>query len=265
MQLLRLCVIYLLHNKRNALNSSYTLASSAGIFTVFASTFALDISAAEETSCDAADNFECSEEGSQPPESKNVKENPRLDKPIWWDYSIDDLFEKYFNCAEILYGYGKNKSPHKKQVPESQDDYDDEMDDDYDYDDDDEIFDDSDNEGDEDEDTTTADTKGTSEWWEKHRRTVRHEFVTMRDKYRKEVNLIPVKDGEFNSVMTVPAEIGDAFEKGRGVFATEPIPKGTLVTNLDNDHVGIFKEGHSWRKFAVSLPREMACDFIEWR
>lgn len=133
--------------------------------------------------------------------------------PIWWDYSIDDLFERLFNCAEILYNV-----------------------------------------------TPTPLT-------EKDIEKLQEQFDELRNKYAKEVNLWPVQqptpENSF-SIMVVPTEIKDAGKKGRGVFATERIEKGSLVGSLNAGNVGVFKDGASWRSFAATLPRETACNFIEW-
>ena len=85
----------------------------------------------------------------------------------------------------------------------------------------------------------------------------------MYTKYKAEVNLSP--PGSSREVVVVPAEIGDAgTDKGRGVFVTEKVPKGTLVVNTDSDTIGIFKDGHTWRKFVATLPTYTACNVIEW-
>jgi hypothetical protein len=85
----------------------------------------------------------------------------------------------------------------------------------------------------------------------------------MYTKYKSEVNLSP--PGSSEKVIVVPAEIGDAgSDKGRGVFVTERVPKGTLVVNTDSDTIGIFKDGHTWRKFVATLPAYTACNVIEW-
>ena len=114
------------------------------------------------------------------------------DLPIWWDYSIDDLFEELFNCGEILY-----------------------------------------------EDTHVPVT-------EKDIEKVQQQFNELRDKYAKEVNLWPMQqptpENSF-SLMTVPSKIKDAGKKGKGLFATERIKKGSLIMSLNAGNVGIFKEG----------------------
>lgn len=93
--------------------------------------------------------------------------------------------------------------------------------------------------------------------------TLRQWWSTMNDKYRKEVNLVPLYPDI--SQIVVPVHIGDAGEKkGRAIFATEQIKEGTLVKDLLNGSTAIFKDAHTWRKFVLSLPREMACNHLEW-
>ncbi|KAL7536778.1 hypothetical protein ACHAXR_008126 [Thalassiosira sp. AJA248-18] len=176
--------------------------------------------------------------------------------PTWWNYNIDELFEDHFDCGEIVYGYEQNDSGDSEDDENSSDD------------------------DDENENKKVSDAVS-----EAQLENIRQQWATIREKYVNEVNLVPIEihyaksdDDSSNdklieatniskgtSAMVAPARIGDAGPyKGRGLYATEKIEKGTLVINLDNGSTGIFKEGHSWREFAVSLPRETACNFIEW-
>lgn len=152
------------------------------------------------------DAAQCESAPDQAPEAND-------DSPIWWDYSIDELFTDLFNCGEILY------------------------------------------------DVTPAPVT------EKDIERLFLQFDEIRNKYAKEVNLLPIQqptpDNRF-SIMVVPTEIKDAGGKGRGVFAAERIEKGSLVLSLNAGNVGIFKDGATWRSFAATLPRETACNFIEW-
>lgn len=180
--------------------------------------------------------------------------------PIWWNYSVDQLFGDHFYCGSVIYGYA-----------EFEGNSDDEIDDEDHY--------QMQSSG----ETTEVDDV-TSEA-QLHR--LRQQWSTMREKYIKEVNIVPIiheeittderNKGQSNdepsirrslnslSSMVVPVRIGDAGpDKGRGVFATELIQKGALISTVDNGNTGVFKVGQSWREFAVSLPRETACNFIEW-
>lgn len=103
--------------------------------------------------------------------------------------------------------------------------------------------------------------------WAEHVRRIREQLSKIREKYDRENinNDAPIKGGSRPSSMLIPFEVGDAGdEKGRGIFAKEGVQNGQLVIDLDNGSVGYFKNGHEWRKFTVELPREVACNFIEW-
>jgi len=216
-------------------------------------------------------------------------------KPVWWDYTIDQLFEDYFDCGSIIYGY-ENEDDH---------DFDNNFVDDFDDDDmlsDDEYHsadtddEEAENSADDEEDGDSKDTDDfhdNEESIEEESPTVDHgdpvsdlqlrklrkQWVMIRENYVEErtaddvgssSSINEIKQGpkitnQGPSAMVVPSRVGDAGPvKGRGVFATEPISKGTLVSNLDNGSTGFWKVGHSWREFTVALPRETACNFIEW-
>ena len=178
-------------------------------------------------------------------------EDEILERPAWWDYDIDQLFEEYFDCGGIIYGYEDFEHNLEERADKGKR------------------------------------TKNSGVVSEAQLQKLSHQWEILREKYVREVNLVPIfheveidtatgavdGKGEFEelprshgvSAIVVPSQIGDAGPtKGRGVFATSPIPKGTLIVNLDNGSTGVFKVGHSWREFAVSLPREVACNFIEW-
>jgi hypothetical protein len=90
----------------------------------------------------------------------------------------------------------------------------------------------------------------------------------LRDKYKSEVRTVAVSTGQdAQSVFKVPILVGDAGEKGRGIYAKEPIPKGTLVLDIDSENVGIFKDAMQWRQFTYTLgikDAATACNFMEW-
>lgn len=88
---------------------------------------------------------------------------------------------------------------------------------------------------------------------------IREHWHIMREKYIREVNLVPLD----NTQILIPVRVGDAGpDKGRGVFATQDVKKYTLVHDTTN--AAIFKDAHTWRNFVLSLPRDAACNFIEW-
>jgi len=51
--------------------------------------------------------------------------------------------------------------------------------------------------------------------------------------------------------------------KGRGLFASRDIKRGELTHDGTNTNV-MFPDGLSWRRFVFSLPRNRACDIIDW-
>jgi hypothetical protein len=51
---------------------------------------------------------------------------------------------------------------------------------------------------------------------------------------------------------------------GRGVFASRNITEGEIIPFEASCTVVSFDSGMLWKKYAVSLPREMACDVHEW-
>lgn len=60
----------------------------------------------------------------------------------------------------------------------------------------------------------------------------------------------------------VPIEIRRSAGKGRGVFATGAIPKGTTV--MSDTPTGYFFNEREWRAFLSQLPRDLACDVVIW-
>jgi hypothetical protein len=67
----------------------------------------------------------------------------------------------------------------------------------------------------------------------------------------------------YNSGFQVPVEIRAADDKGRGVFAAErPIPNNQLVWS--SQHTARFDSGETYRHFLALIPRELACDVLQW-
>lgn len=50
--------------------------------------------------------------------------------------------------------------------------------------------------------------------------------------------------------------------RGRGIFAAQFIPKGTVVYSTRQQ--ARFKDGHSFKKLLMSVPVETACDLLAW-
>jgi hypothetical protein len=88
-------------------------------------------------------------------------------------------------------------------------------------------------------------------------------WVHMRAAY---VAIVGPNDASFNltygSGMKVPFKIGHSPGRGRGVFATEDIRKGTLVWH--GISTAAFTSGVQFRKFLASLPDVFACDLMIW-
>ena len=179
---------------------------------VFCSAFPLEIDALEKAEQFVDDGADCASAPDQD-QAPDPEANDELQLPIWWNYSRDDLYEKLFNCGEILH-----KITHGPVT-------------------------------------------------EKDIEKLQQQFNEMREKYKQEVNLLPIHqptpENSF-SMLTIPTEIKDAGRKGRGLFATEKVNKGSLIGSLNAGNVGIFKDGATWRSFAATLPRETACNLIEW-
>lgn len=63
--------------------------------------------------------------------------------------------------------------------------------------------------------------------------------------------------------MAVPYSIRKAGEKGRGIFAEDTIPKGSMVyTARHGGHVR-FRHGMDFKTFVVSVPGAMACEILQ--
>lgn len=67
---------------------------------------------------------------------------------------------------------------------------------------------------------------------------------------------------EYGSGIEVPFKVAHSPGRGRGVFATSEIPKGTLVWT--SKFTATFTSGVQFRKFLSILPDDMVCDLIIW-
>mmetsp|Transcript_2751 Transcript_2751/g.4830 ORF Transcript_2751/g.4830 Transcript_2751/m.4830 type:complete len:170 (+) Transcript_2751:71-580(+) len=85
-------------------------------------------------------------------------------------------------------------------------------------------------------------------------------------------------DNTYSFYDTVPPTMGYTLEgsrgpppfyakhspgKGRGLFASRDIKRGELTHDGTNTNV-MFPDVSSWRRFVFSLPRNRACDIIDW-
>jgi hypothetical protein len=62
----------------------------------------------------------------------------------------------------------------------------------------------------------------------------------------------------------VPYQAAMAPGKGRGVFSTSFIQKGTRVWTSHQHQSARFHDGHSYRRFLGAIPEGMACDVLQW-
>ena len=62
--------------------------------------------------------------------------------------------------------------------------------------------------------------------------------------------------------LKVKVEARQAGKKGRGIFAMEPIEKGTLMWSTDR--TARFQSGNAYNKFLQNLDEDFACDVLQW-
>jgi hypothetical protein len=92
------------------------------------------------------------------------------------------------------------------------------------------------------------------------------DWVTLRNAYRNVVgpehsSLLPNDDLDGFGTVPVHAKMSD--EKGRGVYALDTIPQGTLVWTSRHQSAQ-FTTGLQFRKFLASISVPMACDVLMW-
>jgi len=89
------------------------------------------------------------------------------------------------------------------------------------------------------------------------------EWVLMRSAY---IGIVGSSQASLNltygSGIKVPYKVGHSPGRGRGVFATADIPKGTVVWT--SDFTATFTNGVQFRKFLSVLPDDIVCDLILW-
>lgn len=89
------------------------------------------------------------------------------------------------------------------------------------------------------------------------------EWATMRSAYiatvgprRASIKL------SYGSGFKVPIIIGHSPGRGRGVFSTGNISKGTLI--WQSYFTATFSEGYHYRRFLSVLPNDLVCDLLSW-
>ena len=91
------------------------------------------------------------------------------------------------------------------------------------------------------------------------------------DRYKKVVDkdanfdnaVLPTDGYDFDGMGNPPPYYARHGDRGRGLFASRDIKKGELVHDGDRSDF-IFPDGMSWRRYIFSLPRNKACDMIDW-
>lgn len=85
-------------------------------------------------------------------------------------------------------------------------------------------------------------------------------YAHMRHKYIELTGESPPPLGKTNTVY----HIGKSEDAGRGIFASKFIAQGTIIPFDESCIVVTFTNGTLWKEYVASLPRDMACDVMEW-
>ncbi|GFH44265.1 hypothetical protein CTEN210_00739 [Chaetoceros tenuissimus] len=83
-------------------------------------------------------------------------------------------------------------------------------------------------------------------------------FENILNDFSKNTNVKATRRDGFH----VAHEAKYTISKGRGIFAAQDIPKGTLVWSTRRTI--FFASGSLYRKFLIDINRNFVCDFIEW-
>mmetsp|Transcript_18300 Transcript_18300/g.30363 ORF Transcript_18300/g.30363 Transcript_18300/m.30363 type:complete len:322 (-) Transcript_18300:213-1178(-) len=104
------------------------------------------------------------------------------------------------------------------------------------------------------------------EFYERQQQTI-HDQDAWKEMRRNYVNIVGA-----DASTVGPPELGyngfsrpyyvDHSEHGRGIYAKDDIPKGSLVWH--NIRSASFSEGSHFREFVMTLPRELGCDVLQW-
>jgi hypothetical protein len=92
-------------------------------------------------------------------------------------------------------------------------------------------------------------------------------WIMMRNAYRRIVepgrsSILPTDE---KNGFHVPYKVDNVNDKkGRGVFATAPIKKGTLVWSSHKRQSARFFDGDSYRQFVAAIPVDLACDIMRF-
>lgn len=72
----------------------------------------------------------------------------------------------------------------------------------------------------------------------------------------------PPDDDEFLDGFHVQVEARQADEKGRGVFVKAPVKEGQKIWSTS--FTARFNSGKDYRRFLAAIPRDFACDVLQW-
>lgn len=91
-------------------------------------------------------------------------------------------------------------------------------------------------------------------------------WMLLRGLYRGIVQEESSIQGNHLSGYRVPFVVQQSPDKGRGVYATAPVPAGTLVytTTGAGAQSARFRQGQDYRTFLNLLPSDLTCDVMQW-
>lgn len=97
------------------------------------------------------------------------------------------------------------------------------------------------------------------------------DWQLFRDKYKEVVDntisfddtMLPTHGYSISEKGQPPPYYAKSGSRGRGLFASRDIKKGDFIHDGSKGDV-LFPTGMSWRKYIFSLPRNKACDMIDW-
>eukprot|EP00978_Attheya_sp_CCMP212_P024219 scaffold75812_cov49-Attheya_sp.AAC.3 len=78
---------------------------------------------------------------------------------------------------------------------------------------------------------------------------------------RAYIDVVGTEESTPHATFDAPFHVEQTDEKGRGVFATEPIKKGSPISDVQE---AVFDDRDSFYKFLKSIPQIHACDVLYW-
>ncbi len=92
---------------------------------------------------------------------------------------------------------------------------------------------------------------------------LRSKYIEIVDKHAVFDDPVPPTDGYSFDENGPPPYYASHGVRGRGLFASRDIKKGEIIHDGERSDIE-FSGGETWRKFIFSLPRNRACDVIDW-